>query len=173
MKFKFLFKKHEPRIYDVLDIARYIINYSHEKDYLVSNLSLQKLLYFVQAHFLVSSKEKAPLFKDKIEAWDFGPVVPKAYNEYRQFGGTSIPYIKSYFITRTGNIWDSERVPYKDDCIDEGTKKYINDVVDNFSNKSSTYLTKLTQSQGPWLDAYAQGKRAEITPASLQAYFED
>ena len=154
MKFKFLFKKHKPRAYDVLDVARYIINYSYEKDYLVSNLSLQKLLYFVQAYFLILPDRKAPLFDDKIEAWDFGPVVPKAYNEYRQFGGTSIPYIKSYFITRTGNIWDSERVPYKDDCIDEETRKYINDVVDNFSNKSSTYLTKLTQSQAPWRQAY-------------------
>ena len=63
--------------YNVLDISRYIINYSNVKDYGISNLKLQKILYFVQAYFLIETG--SPCFKEKIEAWDFGPVVPKAY----------------------------------------------------------------------------------------------
>lgn len=42
--------------YNVLDICRHIINYSDEKDYGVSNLKLQKLLYFVQAYFMLEKK---------------------------------------------------------------------------------------------------------------------
>lgn len=31
---------------NVLDVARYVVNYSNEKDYGISNLKLQKVLYF-------------------------------------------------------------------------------------------------------------------------------
>ena len=40
--------------YNVLDIAEYIINYAIKNGYAISNLKLQKILYFVQAQFLVS-----------------------------------------------------------------------------------------------------------------------
>ena len=40
------------REYDVLDIARYIINKCNEKGIIISNLKLQKLLYFVQGYML-------------------------------------------------------------------------------------------------------------------------
>lgn len=43
-------------VYSVLDVSRHIINYSEEKDYGVSNLKLQKLLYFVQAYFMLEKK---------------------------------------------------------------------------------------------------------------------
>ena len=38
-------------LYNVLDISRYIINYSNQQGYGISNLKLQKILYFVQAYF--------------------------------------------------------------------------------------------------------------------------
>lgn len=41
----------------VLDFCRFIINYSNEQEYDISNLKLQKLLYFVQAYFLISIHE--------------------------------------------------------------------------------------------------------------------
>ena len=34
--------------YDVLEICRHVINYSNEKDYGISNLKLQKVLYLIQ-----------------------------------------------------------------------------------------------------------------------------
>ena len=62
-------------MYNVLDICRYVIKYSNEKKYGVSNLKLQKLLYFIQAYFIIKNNDNAPCFKEKIEAWNFGPVV--------------------------------------------------------------------------------------------------
>ena len=85
--------------YNVLDICRHVINFSNDKDYGISNLKLQKVLYFIQAYFLISTNEKC--FKERIEAWDFGPVVPEAYREYKQFGSGDIPSIETSFrITR-------------------------------------------------------------------------
>lgn len=42
--------------YDVLDTSRYIIGYSNIKNYGISNLKLQKILYFVQAFFWIISE---------------------------------------------------------------------------------------------------------------------
>ena len=39
--------------YDVLEVCRHVINYSNEQDYGISNLKLQKVLYFIQAYFLI------------------------------------------------------------------------------------------------------------------------
>lgn len=82
--------------YDVLDISRYIIGYSNIKDYEISNLKLQKILYFVQAYFLI--QRGLPCFKEKIEAWDFGPVVPVAYKEFKKFAGMDIPTMNYYIV---------------------------------------------------------------------------
>lgn len=60
-------------MYRAEDVAAYIINKQVDDGYPISNLKLQKILYFVQAEFLVSKDE--PCFDDVIEAWDFGPVV--------------------------------------------------------------------------------------------------
>ena len=65
-------------MYKVLDICRHIINYSDEKGYGISNLKLQKVLYFIQAYFVCFTEKKEPCFEENIEAWEFGPVVPVA-----------------------------------------------------------------------------------------------
>ena len=41
-------------MYSALDVARYIIWYCKKQGYSISNLKLPKILYFVQANFLVS-----------------------------------------------------------------------------------------------------------------------
>ena len=43
-------------VYSAFDISSYIIEYSNEKQYIISGLKLQKLLYFVQAYFLMQKK---------------------------------------------------------------------------------------------------------------------
>ena len=71
-------------MYRALDVARYIIKRCHMQQKSISNLKLQKILYFVQAEFLVTTGRKC--FSDAIEAWDFGPVVPEVYHHYKAYG---------------------------------------------------------------------------------------
>lgn len=49
-------------MYDVQDVAEYVITYSEEKDYDISNLKLQKILYLIQAYF-PDTYQKAMLFR--------------------------------------------------------------------------------------------------------------
>lgn len=154
--------------YDVLDVSRYIINYSNKNDYGISNLKLQKLLYFVQAYFLIQTGH--PCFKDKIEAWDFGPVVPVAYREFKGFAGMDIPTLKSYIAFDENYIWNTKHIEFEENCIDNDDKTLIDKIVDEFSNYSATDLVELTQHQTPWIDAILS-QNNEITNKSIFEYF--
>ena len=44
-------------MYDVQDVAEYVITYSEVKDYGISNLKLQKILYLIQAYSLIHTKK--------------------------------------------------------------------------------------------------------------------
>lgn len=156
-------------IYKVLDVCRYTINYSNEKDYGISNLKLQKILYFIQAFFLISTPEQC--FEERIEAWDLGPVVPEAYREYRQYGSADIPTVSYRLDINEDNYWDSEAVAYDDDIISVEDKKRIGEVIDKFADYSATDLVTLTHAQKPWKNAYRRGCNNEITVEAIKEYF--
>ncbi len=158
-------------MYNVLDVARYVINYSNERGYGVSNLKLQKLLYFIQAYFLTATDDSRPCFKDKIEAWDFGPVVPNAYREFKQYGSGNIPTIESYVVFDNKNIWNSHREVYNPNVIAYDDRKMIASVVDEFSRYSASGLVDLTHRQAPWRDAYQRFANSEITIDAIRGYF--
>ncbi len=158
-------------MYNVLDVCRYIINYSNDKNYGISNLKLQKILYFVQAYFLACTDEHKPCFEERIEAWDFGPVVPDAYYEYKQYGSADIPKITSCIRFNPKNIWDSEVVDYNDNIISPKDRENINKTVDKFSDYTATTLVTITHHQAPWKDAYCQGQNNIITHEAIRRYF--
>jgi uncharacterized phage-associated protein len=157
--------------YDVLDISRFIINHSVRAGKGISNLKLQKVLYLVQAYFLI--KRGVPCFRERIEAWDFGPVVPEAYREFRSYGSTLIPFISSYIVFDRENIWNSRRVKTDEDIISERDRKTIAEVTDFLSGFSATALGDLTRSQLPWMNAYAPNERNEMTCEAIRSYFAE
>src|SRR5271165_1232342 len=50
----------------------------------ISNLKLQKLLYYVQGYHLAFYGSE--LFPDPIVAWQYGPVVEGVYHNFKRFG---------------------------------------------------------------------------------------
>ncbi|WP_298618718.1 Panacea domain-containing protein [uncultured Zoogloea sp.] len=58
------------------------------KDWTVSNLELQKLLYI--AHMFRLGEAQAPLVAESFQAWDYGPVVPQVYRQVKGFGSGPI-----------------------------------------------------------------------------------
>lgn len=164
-------------MYHVLDVCRYVINYCNENHYDISNLKLQKILYFIQARFLIEEKNSKPCFHEKIEAWDFGPVIPIAYREYKEYGAYSIPKITSFYKLpdnpRDGDIiFLAKEVPYEDNVIKEQDKILINEVVDKFASYTATRLVTLTHNQDPWMKNYEPNKNNEITQKDIQEYFQ-
>ena len=159
-------------MYDVLEVCRHVINYSNAKKYSISNLKLQKLLYFIQAYFLIASPKKEPCFRQSIEAWDFGPVVPEAYSEYKQYGSVSILPIRYYHLNAWSNKYKSMPIEYNDDEISDADKKLIDKVIEHFKMYSATDLVSITHNHKPWQVAYERKENREITVEELRKYFE-
>lgn len=143
-------------MYNALDVAKYVIGYCRENGYSVSNLKLQKILYFIQAEFLISNGN--PCFVDQIEAWDFGPVVPSVYHEYKEFGSSNIV-----------NFVDSgrpARITNRDAALIDG-------IIDECSGYSASALVEITHNQRPWVDAYQKYYNNPISNDSIEEYFSD
>ena len=138
--------------YNALEVARYIIYHEEQAGRPVSNLRLQKLLYFVQAKFLVEKNE--PCFTQKMEAWNFGPVVPKVYKAYRYYGNTPIPC-------------EDES---DDFSIRRSDRKIIDSMLDSCSQYATSTLVDITHGQDPWIHAHQTDDRI-ITPFSIYSYF--
>ena len=77
--------------YSAFDLARYVLKKCIDEDHPISNLQLQKILYYIQECFLKEKDRKA--FSEPIEAWQFGPVIPKVYDEYCIYGSTYTRHI--------------------------------------------------------------------------------
>lgn len=71
-----------------LDVAKYIINKCTTDEHPISNLQLQKILYYIQHDFLVNKNKE--LFEDEFAAWKFGPIVPSIYHVYSTAGGMKL-----------------------------------------------------------------------------------
>lgn len=143
-------------MYRALDIARYIVERCNSMNMSINNFKLQKILYFVQAEFLVSKNE--PCFIEEIQALDFGPVVPAVYYAYRMFGSANIP-----FVTKS-------RIPQ---IVSSRDKKLLNGIIDECAKYSTSTLMEITHNQTPWIDAYRLGQNTEITKESIKEYFKE
>lgn len=75
-------------MFDVMELAHFILRRCTNRGVAISNLHLQKILYFLQKEFL--KRTGFPLFSDEIEAWRYGPVVRRVYNFYCIYGADPI-----------------------------------------------------------------------------------
>lgn len=75
-------------MYDALEVAKLIITICDNNGIGISNLKLQKLLYFLWVDFYKETNEM--LFDDDICAWELGPVIPDVYYEFCPYGGKNI-----------------------------------------------------------------------------------
>lgn len=76
-------------MYTAMQIAHYIIEKCTQDDKAISNLQLQKILYYLQKNALQKDVNK-PLFSDDFVAWQFGPVIEEVYYNYCSFGSMPI-----------------------------------------------------------------------------------
>ena len=71
-----------------MDIAKYVVDYCTRCGNPITNLQLQKILYYVQLNFIRKFGE--PAFPENIQAWQYGPVVPIVYERFSSYGPTKI-----------------------------------------------------------------------------------
>jgi len=79
--------------FDARGIANLLLEYAEQQGAPLSNLSLQKVLYF--AHGLYLTRYGCPLVDGYFEAWENGPVHPLVYSSFKENG--SAPIVGSAF----------------------------------------------------------------------------
>lgn len=127
------------------NVASYFIEKSSKLDENndLTNLKLQKILYYTQVESLKASGDVA--FDDDIEAWQYGPVVRSVYDWLKGCG----PYTISSFDV------DSD-----DYTLDASTQTLLDSIWNKYSKYSASYLVKKTHdgSLSPWEEIYNGGK---------------
>ena len=123
-------------MYSVIEIAKFIITYCTEIDKPISNLHLQKILYYIQVHF---AKQQKRLYVEEIYAWQYGPVVPEIYYLFAGYGASKI----------------TNR--YKT-CIEKNIEEEIKTIVSKLIKISPWKLVEMTHTKGnPWDVTYRDG----------------
>lgn len=75
-------------IYGIRELANWILDYGDKQGVAITNMALNKLLFFAYEHALINYKRK--LTNAKIEAWDHGPVFREVYRSFKKFGDSPI-----------------------------------------------------------------------------------
>lgn len=71
-------------MYSAKTIANAFLDISSEHEKQLTNMKLQKLVYF--AHGWSLALDNGPLIHEAVKAWNFGPVIPPLYNVLRKYG---------------------------------------------------------------------------------------
>jgi uncharacterized phage-associated protein len=133
------------------DIAQYFLaQRDDDAGDLISNLKLQKLVYYAQGFSLALYDR--PLFPERIEAWTHGPVVPGLYYEYKNYGSGALPF-------PSGCDFSS---------FNAQTRELLDEVYATYGQFSAWKLRDMTLSEPPWCDTPVG---QEIQHDGLSEYF--
>lgn len=121
-------------LFSALDIAnKIIINTDIDKGDIISNLKLQKMMYYLQGFNLAFFDEK--LFEDDIEAWQYGPVVPSVYYYFKDFGKGAIVLSDAIKETELNSVEQEDM---------------FHQVMDEYGKFSAIRLMEMTHNEIPW-----------------------
>lgn len=139
-------------MYHAIQIAHFIIDYCSNISRPVSNLELQKIMYFLQMVFMRENNGNE-LIIDDFCAWKYGPVIPSVYSLYSGYGGNLI----SNF--------------YNCSDIDSYTAQFMQPLIERLESKGPWELVDLTHKAGtPWHQIFNNGLgNGSVIPKGLIA----
>ena len=126
---------------------------------MITHLKTQKLLYFSVGHCL--AKNNRYIVEEKFQAWQFGPVLPGAYNSLKKYGEGQIYELIEYE--------DGQCYLYTEGEVFEGIQYTINKLKD-FS--AWELVEKSHAEDGPWLETVrTKGLKTDIDIDAIKQHF--
>lgn len=139
----------------VFDVADYfLVKSDEEAGDVITNLYLQKLVYYAQGFSLVFLNR--PLFREPIEAWSLSPVVKVLFDKYKALGCN-------------GAIPVPTDVNFR--IYSEEEKVLLDNVYYAYGQYSPWRLKELALKEPTWKDAYGVRPGTEICLASMKRFF--
>lgn len=149
---------NEGAIATATDVARYILALAIEDGDLITNLKMQKLIYYAYAHTLINNGVR--LFSEPIEAWPNGPVVKSLYHRLKQYG--SNPISEDFLGFRTEGEFDRLAARFPAEVLET-----LNGVYETYMPMSAFQLVMSTHNEKPWREARRGLTPTEISDRSL------
>ena len=136
-----------------LEVAKVFLRFSNENRTAddsdnVTQMKLQKLLYYAQGYYL--AEYGTPLFKEKIYAWDHGPFIKEVYAAYCNHGRNEI------IDYDTENNVNVEYLPF------------LSKIYDRFGKYTAYQLRNMTHSETPWKSTE---QKKEIKLSIIESFF--
>jgi uncharacterized phage-associated protein len=136
--------------------ADFLLVESRERGELLTNLKLQKLLYYAQAWRLALRGE--PLFAEDFQAWVHGPVLLSEYFRFREYR------------------WRPLELDVQRPVLTEDLQGYLVEIVDVFGVESAVSLELMTHREKPWLEARGdipsdQPSNARISKDTMRTFY--
>jgi uncharacterized phage-associated protein len=131
---------------DAKGLANQFLDWSDRASISVTPMKLQKLVFFTHADFLV--RNCRPLIKQEFEAWDYGPVIPSLYSEFKRFRDRPITG-RAIAFDPVQAISVPARCSLHPDDLD-----LIQDMFGYYSRLSAVHLSELSHEfEGAWRQA--------------------
>lgn len=145
-------------MYNASTIAKWFIAWAEADEADLSNLKLQKLLYYAQGHALALFGRS--LFKDEIQAWSHGPVVPSVYHTWKDFGSQDL------------RLPDTDHFTWRD--VDPETTELLGKVWNTYGGFGGWKLRNMTHEESPWLKNWRgeDHRNVVICEDELREFFE-
>lgn len=145
--------------HDSRAIANLFVDKARKAKKQLTIMELVKYVYL--AHGWTLGLTDAPLIKDKVEAWQYGPVVPVVYRAFRPQG---VVIDKKAIDEETGK-------PYSADSITQEQLGIIEEVYRVYSQVLAFELSSLTHGQGtPWSKCYG---KPEIDDETIKRHYKE
>lgn len=150
------------RLYSAKTTAERMAIYMIGSGYEITNLFLQKLLYYIKGFGYVFYKQN--MLDMTCEAWVNGPVFPTIYEKYKEFGKETL---------------SCENIEYDvSSLLSEQEKTLVDYVLDIFGKYNGWTLREFTHKEKPWQRAregFEEYERCnnEISDESICAYFTE
>lgn len=120
---------------DALQAAKYVLSHPMSKDYDISPLKLQKLVYYIKVWCLVDNKPN--VINANFNKWTYGPVNKDIYHTYKQFKNLPIP--KEIISSSSSDILSIEE------------RNTIDFVLENYLPIDAIALSLMTHKEIPWV----------------------
>ncbi|WP_114228350.1 MULTISPECIES: Panacea domain-containing protein [Sphingomonas] len=114
-------------------IANYLLRESRDCGELLTNLKLQKLLYYADAWFMVFKDR--PLFRERFQAWVHGPVLVSQYHRFKEHQWRPI----------TSDVPEVE--------LSADIAEHCSEILEIFGTESAVALELMTHREQPWIEA--------------------
>jgi uncharacterized phage-associated protein len=138
-------------MHDSRTIANRFLELARERGDTLTPMQLLKLVYI--AHGWMLGLYGRPLIRDEIQAWQYGPVIPRLYNSMRVYGG--------------GSVTSPVNAPAGDQLTTD-ERDIIGQVYDAYGARSGPSLSRLTHAAGtPWQLTYIPGEFGTEIPQDL------